>query len=129
MVGVIASFVLAAVFLLAGASKIAAGPRWSLDARGLGAPPIAIVAVPWVELVIGGLLASRLAPRAVGALALVVLVAFSAVIARRLVEVRAGAERPACACFGAWSARPIGWQSLARNTVFAAIAVVVIAGG
>ena len=38
-------------------------------------------------------------------------------------------RRPPCACFGAWSATPIGWGHVARNAVFAAFAAVAIAAG
>jgi hypothetical protein len=42
------------------------------------------------------------------------------VIARQLMEGR----HPACACFGAWSTRPLGEAHLLRNVGFIALAVV-----
>jgi uncharacterized membrane protein YphA (DoxX/SURF4 family) len=122
-VGVIASILLGAVFLLAGASKIAAGASWPRQARELGAPAFVAPLVPWVEIVIGALLVSQIAKSVVALAAIVVLVTFTALIVLRLAQ----GKRPACACFGAWSATPIGPIDVARNLALIALAVVVLA--
>jgi hypothetical protein len=119
----IASVLLGVAFLVAGGSKLAAGPTWPEQARGLGAPAMAVPALPWLELALGAVLVVQLAPVAAGTLSLVLLGAFTALIVRRLAQGR----HPPCACFGAWSARPLGWGHVARNLALAALAVVTIA--
>ena len=117
-VGVVASVLLGAVFVVAGASKLAAGEQWRTNARDLGAPDLAAVAVPWIELVIGALLVVRLWVPWPALAAAILLVAFSAQLAVRM---RAG-DRPSCACFGQWSASPIGPAHLVRNAAFLLLA-------
>lgn len=107
----VAGVVLGLAFVVAGASKLAAGQSWPAQAHGLGAPSVAISPLPWLELAIGAALVAQLAEPWPAVVAIALLVAFSALIARRLAEGR----RPPCACFGAWSARPIGPGHLARN--------------
>jgi hypothetical protein len=51
-----------------------------------------------------------------------VLLAFTSLLILRLSQGR----RPPCACFGAWSAKPIGWRDVARNTAFLALASLII---
>ncbi len=106
-----AAALLGLAFVVAGASKLAAGDAWPAQARDLGAPPVAIAPLPWLELVIGAALVAQLVEPWPAVVAIALLIAFSALIARRL----AAGERPPCACFGAWSARPIGPGHLARN--------------
>ncbi len=52
--------------------------------------------------------------------AFVTLGVFTALIVARLRE----GKRPACACFGAWSAKPIGAGNVVRNGVLMAVAAV-----
>lgn len=122
LAGVIASVVVGAMFVLAGASKLALGAGWTQQARAFGAPARLAPVVPWVELALGAALVVQLARPwpAIGAIA--VLVLFTALIVRHLVAGR----RPECACFGAWSSRPIGVGHLARNTVLLALAVLAL---
>ena len=119
----VASVLLGIAFLVAGGSKLAAGPSWPEQASGLGAPAVVVPALPWIELVLGALLVVQLAPVAAGTSSLVLLAAFTALIVRRLGQGR----HPPCACFGAWSARPLGWGHVVRNLALAALAVVIIA--
>ncbi len=121
-VAALAAVALGVVFVLAGASKVAAGARWPIDAAGLGVSRSVAVAVPWVELVVGAALVVRLVMPAPAIVALVLLVAMTAVILRRL----AGGDRPPCACFGAWSARPIGAGHVVRNVAFVTLAVIAL---
>jgi hypothetical protein len=79
------------------------------------------VAVPALELITSVLLVA--APVAGAIIALVLLAAFSALLARRL---RAGSTAP-CKCFGSTRTRPIAWTDLARNGVFAGLAVLTLA--
>jgi uncharacterized membrane protein YphA (DoxX/SURF4 family) len=120
--GLGASILLGLVFVVSGGAKIAAGPSWPQQARALGAPRSVVPVLPWVEIVLGAVLVTQLAPVAAGVVALVVLVAFTALIVRRLSE----GEHPPCACFGAWSAKPLGPGHVVRNVVFMALGVVAL---
>ncbi|MFI7003999.1 MauE/DoxX family redox-associated membrane protein [Nocardia sp. NPDC050175] len=82
---------------------------WGLPA--LEALVAVAVLVPWTVL-----------PGAL--LALLLLVVFTVAVARLL---RRG-ERPACSCFGAMSAAPIGARTLVRNGVFLVLALLVAWG-
>ncbi|WP_141717548.1 peroxiredoxin family protein [Nocardia altamirensis] len=89
--------------------------RW-VPAVGWGLPAVEVVAalavlLPWTAL-------------AGAVLALVLLVVFTAAVVRLL---RKG-EHPACSCFGAVSAAPIGAKTLVRNGVLIVL-VLLVAGG
>ena len=119
-VSAVAAILVGVAFVVAGASKLAAGHAWPAQAVGLGAPRWTAAVVPWIELAVGSLLVVQLfrQPAAIGAACL--LVAFTVLI---VVQLRAG-RRPPCACFGAWSAKPIGVAHIVRNAVLFALAVV-----
>lgn len=121
-VGVVASVVLGLVFLVSGGSKIAAGPAWASQAQGIGAPMFVVPVLPWVEIVLGAVLAMQLAPVGAAATALVLLMAFTSLIVRRLAQGR----HPPCACFGSWSAKPLGAGHVVRNVGFILLAVVTL---
>jgi uncharacterized membrane protein YphA (DoxX/SURF4 family) len=110
-IALVASVLLGAAFLVAGGSKLAAGQAWPVEADGLGAPSFAIPTLPWIELVVGAALIFQILPPIPAIAALALLVAFSGLIVARLKE----GKRPPCACFGAWSAKPIGPAHLVRN--------------
>lgn len=120
----IAAVIVGIAFLVAGASKIAAGPAWGSQARSLGAPAFVVPFVPWVELVIGALLVTQVARSLAAVAALVLLAVFTALIAYRLAQ----GERPPCACFGAWSAKPIGPSNIVRNLALMALAALALLG-
>lgn len=122
IVALVASVLVGLMFVLAGASKLALGPAWPQQARGFGAPGWVVPAVPWVELVLGATLVVQIAQPwpAVGAVAIMLL--FTGLIVRHLVAGR----RPECACFGAWSAKPIGVGHVVRNGVLLALAVLAL---
>jgi hypothetical protein len=122
VLGAIAAVGLGAMFVIAGATKLALGAAWPAQARAMGAPmPIATV-VPGVELVIGAALIARIAMPLPALAAIVLLVSFSVLIARQLVDGR----HPPCACFGAWSNRPLSGAHLVRNAVLVAVAIVAL---
>lgn len=121
---VAASVAVGAVFVVAGASKLASGPAWRANATALGAPGWSIPLVPWVELAVGALLVVQVAPPWPAVVAVALLLAFSALIALRL---RAG-EHPVCACFGQWSASELGPRHLVRNGVLIAVAAIAALG-
>jgi uncharacterized membrane protein YphA (DoxX/SURF4 family) len=122
LLGAIAAVGLGAAFVVAGAAKLALGAAWPAQARAMGAPmPIATV-VPGVELVVGAALIARIAMPLPALAAIVLLVAFSILIARQLVDGR----HPPCACFGAWSNRPLSGAHLVRNALLIAVAIVAL---
>jgi uncharacterized membrane protein YphA (DoxX/SURF4 family) len=120
MVGIVAAILLGAAFVLAGASKLAAGRTWQVQAAGLGAPSWTVGPLPWIELGLGAILISNLIRRPASIAALGLLLAFSVLLIARLREGR----HPPCACFGAWSARPLGPGHLVRNGVLVVVAIV-----
>jgi len=122
----LARLLLSATFGLAGIAKLAdpAGTKQSILDFGLPAflaPPL-VVLLPVAEL----LCAIALIPAASAgwgaAATLVLLLAFVAGIAVSLLRGR----RPDCHCFGQLHSSPVGWQTIARNTALAAVAVLVI---
>lgn len=123
MVATVAAAVLGVALLVAGGAKRAA-PSWPAQAAALGAPRWSIPLVPWIELVLGGLLVAQVARPIVAVAAGGVLLVFTGLLVNRL---RQG-ERPPCACFGRWSAGPIGWWSVARNGAMIALALVAALG-
>ena len=112
-----AGIVLGLTLLVSGAAKLASH-SWATQAQALRIPHQVATAVPLIEVVLGAGLVAGLAypvvPLAAGAL----LVAFSVFIGLNL----AAGRHPACACFGAWSSRPIGPLTLARNLALLALA-------
>jgi hypothetical protein len=124
MVSDIAGIILGVLMCFAGGTKIALGSRWPIDARAMRAPQLVTPVLPWVEIVIGSLLVSRVQTTVIGLAALVLLCSFSILI---LANLRAG-YRPVCACFGNFRPRPLGWRHLFRNGVLATLAVISILG-
>lgn len=111
VVSIVASVLLGIAFVVAGASKLAARDAWPMEAVGLGTPFFLVPYVPWFELVLGAALIVQIFKPGPQLVAIVVLLLYSALIAKRLSQGR----RPPCACFGAWSAKPIGPEHLLRN--------------
>lgn len=125
----LARFVLAAVFGVAGFAKLAGreGVRRSLGQLGV---PIRLVTTVGGALVLSelgvavGLLFGSFA-QASGLAAVALLAGFSAVVALNLVRGRS----PDCHCFGRLHSAPIAWSMAARNAVLACIALFVVADG
>jgi uncharacterized membrane protein YphA (DoxX/SURF4 family) len=122
IVAAVAAVVVGAAFVVAGASKLAARDSWPSQARGLGAPNWVIPIVPWFELVVGALLIAQVARPLMALVAIALLAVFTAMIAVRLRQGR----RPPCACFGAWSAKPIGGGHVVRNLALMAVAALAL---
>ena len=116
-----ACVLLGAVFVLSGVAKVAAPQQWRTQSGDLGVPRALATVVPFVELAVGALLVAQLWRRQVAVVAVAMLVAFTALLVVRLRQGR----RPPCACFGAWSSKPIGWTDVARNAVFLTLAIAV----
>ena len=110
------------VFIFAGIQKLLAGNEWLVQAKQLRPPRIAqpfVPLVPYIELVVGGLLIAGLQVRSVRIAAIILLGSFTALLIARL----AAGERPPCACFSFRSTRPIGWSNVTRNAGLLALLV------
>lgn len=118
--GIAAAVLVAAVFLVAGITKLSDPGRWRREAAGMGVSGLLVTITPWVELTIGALLAVQFARHALAWLAVALLVAFTALLVVRLAQGR----RPVCACFGSLSQRPIGAMHVVRNAIFIGLALV-----
>lgn len=124
-VGTLAEVLVGAIFVVAGASKVARGAEWPAQAAEMGVGrPLAIV-VPWWEIVIGALVAVGLGAPWPALAAFVTLAGFTVAIVVQLGRGR----HPQCACFGAWSTAPLGVGHVWRNVAFLAIAAVAAAFG
>ncbi|WP_428119146.1 MauE/DoxX family redox-associated membrane protein [Candidatus Poriferisodalis sp.] len=123
MVGTVARIALGVLFLASGALKLR-DPSWPGAARAMGAPRWTVPVIAPIEIVLGAGLAAGVAEPWLAWLALALLAAFSGALA--LVLRRPPDDRPACACFGPWSAKPVGAGSLLRNGALAVLAVVAL---
>jgi uncharacterized membrane protein YphA (DoxX/SURF4 family) len=112
--------ILALVFAVASVVKFRnpTGTRRSLAQMGLPVPRLLATVVPVVEALTAVLLIVD--PRTGGPCAVALLVAFSTLVAGRLLA----GQREGCGCFGAWSTGNLSWRTLARNAVLVAIGVV-----
>ena len=107
----------------AGVLKLVEGPGWTRQAGDMDVPrPLALV-VPYVEIVVGLLLVVQVLEPWPAVAAIGLLVAFTVVIVRRLLD----GSRPPCSCFGSRSKRPLGLYHVVRNVLFLGLAVVAIA--
>lgn len=125
LAGVLAGFVLAGVFVWAGAAKLARpqATATAFSALGVPVPNVAARAVPIVELTLAVALVA--APRVGGAVALVALVGFSLVLLRAL-----GAGTSAgCNCFGRSRPEPVSRRDLLRNATLAGLALLAALAG
>ena len=114
--------VVGVVFIFAGIQKLLAGIEWLVQAKQLRPPRIAqpfVPMVPYIELVVGGLLIAGVQEIPVRMLSIVLLSSFTALLFARL----AAGERPPCACFSFRSTRPIGWSNVTRNVGLIALLV------
>jgi Methylamine utilisation protein MauE len=119
-VGWAAAIALGGVLLLSGALKVVGRPVWRAQAAELGVPRAVAAVVPFVELVLGGLLVVDVLRHDAAVLAGLLLIGFTAFIVRLL---RRGSRAP-CACFGSLSRSELGWSAVVRNLVLIALAVV-----
>ena len=114
--------VVGVVFIFAGIQKLLAGNEWLIQAKQLRPPRIAqpfVPTVPYIELIVGGLLIAGLQEKPVRIAAIILLSSFTALLVTRL----AAGERPPCACFSFRSTRPISWSNVTRNAGLLALLV------
>lgn len=112
------------VLLAAGAAKLRQ-PEWPATAAAFGAPAWLVPMLPWVELVLGALLAAGVALPWTALAASVLVAAFTAAVAVRLVR----HDSVPCGCFGETSPRPVGRDTLLRNIVLLGLAVTAVGTG
>ncbi|MFN2608325.1 MAG: MauE/DoxX family redox-associated membrane protein [Acidimicrobiales bacterium] len=115
--------VVAVVFVRAGVAKAVRPQETAVGFSALGVPaaPAVARAVPAAELALAAALLA--APRAGAVAALLLLVVFSAFLAR---AVAAGSTAP-CNCFGQARAGPVSGLDVARNGLLALLAVAALA--
>jgi len=114
--------VVGVVFIFAGIQKLLAGIEWLVQAKQLRPPRIAepfVPLVPYIELIVGGLLIAGLQEMPVRIAAIILLSSFTVLLVARL----AAGERPPCASFSFRSTRPISWSNVTRNTGLLALLV------
>src|SRR5919107_3648484 len=122
----LARLLLAAVFMVAGAAKLAdrEGSRRALADFGVPttlAVPLGVL-LPLAELAVAAALIPASTAWWGAAGALVLLLLFVAAIAANLARGR----KAECHCFGQLHSEPAGWKTLARNGVLAAVAGFVV---
>jgi peroxiredoxin len=120
---------LALVLAVAGAGKLAdrSGARQAVTGFGVPEPlarPVANL-LPLVELATAILLIPSVTQPVGAALALALMLAFSAAIARSI----ARGETPECHCFGALHSEPAGPRTLVRNLLLSTGAAAALVGG
>jgi len=114
--------VVGVVFIFAGIQKLLAGVEWLVQAKQLRPPRIAqlfVPIVPYIELVMGGLLIAGVQELPARFASMLLLGSFTALLVSRL----AAGERPPCACFSFRSTRPISWSNVTRNAGLLALLV------
>ena len=117
--GAIAAVALGVVFLVSSVTKFARPAEWRAQSSALGVPGVLTAVVPWLEVVLAGLLVAQVQRDVVAWIAVAVLVSFTALLLVRIAQGR----RPPCACFGSLSAKPIGWTHIVRNVALIALGV------
>ena len=107
----ISAAVLSVIFVVAAVAKFRdpAATRRSMSDFGLPNAGLLAVAVPGTEMATAALLVVD--PRTGGPCAVALLVAFTTLIAGRLLA----GHRESCSCFGTWRVRPLSWRDLVRN--------------
>jgi hypothetical protein len=124
-----ARLLLAAVFAVAGASKLAVRDALRVTLTDFRLPPRAAAAgailLPPLELAAAALLMPAATARWGAGGAMVLLLAFCAALGTAL----ARGERPDCGCFGRLRATPIGAGTLVRNGALAGGAALVLVAG
>lgn len=128
-IGLVASVIVAVVFIVAAVSKLADNDGTQTAVREFGAPAslagLLAFGLPLAEL--GVAAAIIYGPtRSIGAVgALGLLLIFSIAIASRLVR----GSAPDCHCFGQLHSAPVSWKTLARNGLLAVLAGSALAAG
>lgn len=118
----VAAGCLVAVFATAAVAKMRRPASAELHRLGLPAPRLLAAALPAVELAVVALLIAR--PRIGAAAAVVLLAAFTRVLARAVAE----GQELSCGCFGSAAGRTVSWATVARNGVLLSLGALAVAG-
>ena len=116
-----ARLILGIVFLLSGALKLR-DPAWIAAAREFGAPRFVAITIAPVEIFLGAMLLAGTASPWPSIASEIILAVFTVAMLR--VMRRPVNQRPSCACFGRWTARPVGSSSVVRNLILLALAAI-----
>jgi hypothetical protein len=122
--GIIAGTAIGVILVAAGASKLSSVVQWRASARDMGVATWISGLVPWVEIVLGGVVIARIALPWSAWAVVAVLVGFTVVILRQLLR----GYRPGCGCFGQRSATPLGARHVIRNAIFVVVGVLAAIG-
>ena len=115
----VAAAVVGLVFLVASVTKLAKPGLWRAQSTDLGVPWPVAAGVPYIEAVVGAGLVSQWQRPVLAWCAAGVLIAFTLLLVGKLAQ----GERPPCACFGSWTAAPIGPSNVVRNVVLIGLAI------
>src|SRR5258707_6625444 len=124
-----ARLLLAAVFFLAGVTKLADRKGTAKSLRDFGLSPRLAEAVsgllPMGEIVV----AAALVPVGTAWYAACGAIALLGIFIIGIAVTMARGQRPDCRCFGQLHSAPVGWSTLARNSVLAIPAGLVVSHG
>ncbi len=107
---------LAVVFVVAAAAKVQRPATADVAEFGLPIPRVIATVLPPIEFGVAALLLIR--PRFGAVMALVLLLAFTTLIAEAVGNNRS----VSCGCLGSLSRRPVGWPTLGRNVALLCMA-------
>jgi uncharacterized membrane protein YphA (DoxX/SURF4 family) len=114
-----AGVLLGVVLLVAGASKLF-DKQWAERERGLGSPSWALPFVAPVEIVLGALIAVRIARPVLAIAGMMLMMTFTVFLLIKWDERRG----EPCNCFGVLSKRPASAWTIVRNLALIALALV-----
>jgi len=117
---------LGGIFIVAGASKIGHGAEFAAQIAGFRILPQLVIApmalaLPFLEVLLGGYLILGLFTRAAGWIAVLLLALFDAAIASAVIR----GMTVSCGCFGPNDTTVTTWAEVARDAFFVLLAVFV----
>ncbi len=118
--------VLGAIFIVAGASKIGHGAEFAAQIAGFRILPQPVIApmalaLPFLEVLLGGYLVLGLFTRTAGWIAVLLLALFDGAIASAVIR----GMTVSCGCFGPNDKTVTTWAEVARDAIFVLLAVIV----
>ena len=126
LITVLLRLALSAIFGVAGVTKLIDPPGTREAVKNFGSPeplvPVLAIVLPIAELAIAAGLFFTTTVRASALAGLLILILFIVAISINL----ARGQTHDCHCFGQLYSRPLGWPTLARNLIFALVAVFVL---
>ena len=122
----VARLVLGGIFIVAGASKIGHGAEFAAQIAGFRILPQPVIApmalaLPFLEVLLGGYLVLGLFTRTAGWIAVLLLALFDGAIASAVIR----GMTVSCGCFGPNDKTETTWAEVARDAIVVALAVIV----